>query len=248
VVVVTEALVAGAFIGAVLGFVGAGGAMLSMPILMYIFDFAPHQATVAALAIVFGAALSGALPKARKKEILYKEALTIWAIGSITNISLVTFAEHISEKVITTGFAGVLILAGSSMLFPPRYAEMKRMSWPTLIVISLLIGSMTGLFGIGGGFLAIPVLVLAFNNPQSIAAGTSLLIIALNSGTALLAHFRSWDEIAWSTPIVIALAAIGVAQWASHHSSHANPVVLRKSFALLLYSLALFTVAKTWFI
>ena len=65
------ALIAGSFIGAVLGFVGAGGAMLSVPILMYLFDFEPKLATTAALAVVFLAALSGAIPKARKKQILY---------------------------------------------------------------------------------------------------------------------------------------------------------------------------------
>lgn len=241
-------LLAGAFIGAVLGFVGAGGAMLSVPILIYLFNVAPHQATVSALAIVLSAALSGLIPKIRKREVLYKDAAIIWAIGSISNIWLAHVAEHISERFITTGFALVLILAGSTMLFPPRYAEMKRMSWPTLILISLLIGSMTGLFGIGGGFLAIPVLVLAFNTPQAIAAGTSLLIIALNSATALIAHQRVWSEIEWRAPFFMAVAAVIVALWASHHSSKTNPVILRKSFAGLLYSISLFTLVKTWFI
>ena len=241
-------LIAGSFIGAVLGFVGAGGAMLSVPILIYIFDIAPHRATVAALAIVFAAALSGLIPKARKREVLYKDAAVIWVIGSISNIWLASIAEHLSEKFITTGFALVLIIAGSTMLFPPRYAEMKRMSWPTLIVISLIIGSMTGLFGIGGGFLAIPVLVLAFNTPQAMAAGTSLLIIALNSMTALLAHHKVWSDVNWSTPFVMALSAVAVALWASHHSSRAHPVLLRKSFAILLYAISIFTFLKTWVI
>lgn len=241
-------LLAGSFIGAVLGFVGAGGAMLSVPILIYIFDIAPHRATVAALAIVFAAAVSGVIPKVRKREVLYKDAAVIWAIGSLSNIWLANIAEHLSERFITTGFALVLIIAGSTMLFPPRYAEMKRMSWPTLVVISLIIGSMTGLFGIGGGFLAIPVLVLAFNTPQAMAAGTSLLIIALNTMTALLAHYKVWSDVEWGTPLIIALAAVVVALWSSHHSSRAHPVLLRKSFAFLLYAIALFTLLKTWFI
>ena len=74
---IIAALLAGSFIGAVLGFVGAGGAMLSVPILIYIFDFTPHQATTAALAVVFLAALSGAIPKMVSKEILYRDALVI---------------------------------------------------------------------------------------------------------------------------------------------------------------------------
>jgi uncharacterized membrane protein YfcA len=74
------ALIAGSFIGAVLGFVGAGGAMLSVPILIYGFGFDAKQATTAALAVVFLAAASGVIPKARKKQVLYRDAFVILAI------------------------------------------------------------------------------------------------------------------------------------------------------------------------
>ena len=144
------ALLAGSFIGAVLGFVGAGGAMLSVPILMYLFDFQPKLATTAALAVVFLAAASGLIPKARKKQVLYRDAFVISGIGLITNLGFASIAQHLPDSLITTGFAGVLILAGFSMLRPPRFEEHKRMPISVLIVMSLLIGSMTGLFGIGG--------------------------------------------------------------------------------------------------
>ena len=83
---ISLAILSGAFIGAVLGFVGAGGAMVSVPILIYIFNFETTAATTAALAVVFLAALSGLIPKWRIKDVLVKEALVIWAIGLITNI------------------------------------------------------------------------------------------------------------------------------------------------------------------
>ena len=110
------ALLAGSFIGAVLGFVGAGGAMLSVPILIYGFNFDPNLATTAALAIVFLAATSGLIPKARKKQILYRDAFVISGIGSITNLGFSSIVDQIPDSVITTGFAGILILAGTSML------------------------------------------------------------------------------------------------------------------------------------
>ncbi len=241
------ALLAGSFIGAVLGFIGAGGAMLSVPILMYLFDFEPKLATTAALAIIFLAALSGAIPKARKKQILYRDAFVISGIGLITNIGFALSAQHIPGSVITTGFAAVLLLAGSSMLRPPRLEEHKRMPLHILILMSLLIGSMTGLFGIGGGFLAIPVLVLFFGTPQAIAAGTSLLIIALNSLISFVGHHALWADVQWHIPIFMAGAAIVIAQIASHYSGKSSPVVLRKAFAYLLFAVSIFTLAKTWF-
>jgi uncharacterized membrane protein YfcA len=240
------ALLAGSFIGAVLGFVGAGGAMLSVPILMYLFDFEPKLATTAALAVVFLAALSGAIPKARKKQILYRDAFVISGLGLVTNFGFASIAERLPDSLITTGFAGVLILAGTSMLRPPRLNEHKRMPVPVLILMSLLIGSMTGLFGIGGGFLAIPVLVLFFGTPQAIAAGTSLLIIALNSLISFVGHRALWSDVQWHIPIVMAGAAIVIAQIASHYSGKTSPVVLRKAFAYLLFAVSLFTLIKTW--
>jgi uncharacterized membrane protein YfcA len=243
---ILSALIAGTFIGAVLGFVGAGGAMLSVPILIYGFDFEPKAATTAALAVVFLAAASGVIPKARKKQVLYRDALVIWAIGLITNLGFSSIADQLPDAFITTGFAGVLLLAGFSMLRPPKLDEHKRMPLPILIVMSLLIGSITGLFGIGGGFLAIPVLVLFFGTPQNIAAGTSLLIISINSLTAFIGHRSQWQDVQWHIPIFIGLAAIIVAQVASHFSYKSNPVVLRKSFAYLLFAIAAFTVAQTW--
>jgi uncharacterized membrane protein YfcA len=88
------AILSGVFIGSILGFVGAGGAMVSVPILLYVFHFTPTQATTAALAIVFITALSGALPKMRTHEILYREAFSIWGIGLVTNIGGAALSKH----------------------------------------------------------------------------------------------------------------------------------------------------------
>ena len=240
------ALIAGGAIGAVLGFVGAGGAMLSVPILMYGFGFDAKSATTAALAIVFLAALSGAIPKARKGQILYRDALVIVGLGLTTNLGFATIADDLSDSFISTGFAFVLILAGLSMLRNPKFNEQTRMPVSVLIVISLVIGSITGLFGIGGGFLAIPVLVLFFGTPQAIAAGTSLLLIALNSFISFLGHHALWDSVEWRIPIFIGGAAVVVAQVASHYSAKTAPDTLRKAFAYLLLAISVFTIAQTW--
>lgn len=243
---IVGALIAGGFIGAVLGFVGAGGAMLSVPILIYLFDFTPLHATTAALAVVFLAALSGALPKMGSKEILYRDAFVISGIGLITNVGFSSIAQEIPDEFITTGFALILTIAGLSMVRSPIRDTHKRMPVSTLIILSLVIGSLTGLFGVGGGFIAIPVLVLFFGTPQNIAAGTSLLIISLNSLIALIAHYKVWGDIDWHIPAVMALSAIIIASAASHFGKVSSPAALRKAFAALLFSLAAFTILQTW--
>ena len=241
------AILSGVFIGSVLGFVGAGGAMVSVPILLYIFHFTPTQATTAALAIVFLAALSGSIPKMRTHEILYREAFSIWAIGLVTNIGGSALSKHLPNSLITTGFAGVLVLAGFATLRGPvKPAPERRMPVGVLVATSLAIGAMTGIVGVGGGFLAIPILVLFFNTPQNKAAGTSLLIISINCATSFLGHHGVWNEVKWGIPIAIGAIAVVVSLIASHNTKRVPVALLRQSFSYLLFALAIFTVAKTW--
>jgi uncharacterized protein len=240
---VITALISGGFIGAVLGFIGAGGAMVSVPILLYFFNFSPAAATTAALAVVFLAAVAGLRPKFKSKDVLIKEALTIWLLGLITNIGFGLLTKSIPDSVILIGFSIVLIGAAYSMLVTPiKDSPERKMSVWALVTLSLLIGSLTGLFGIGGGFLAIPVLVLFFNTPQNKAAGTSLLIIALNCLTALAAKFAIWSEIEWGYPLLISVAAVLVAGFASKKAAKTPTVHLKRGFAFLLIGLASFTI------
>jgi len=243
------AIASGAFIGAVLGLIGAGGAMVSVPILLYLFDFSPLHATTAALAVVFLAAFAGVIPKMRSKDVLVKEAVTIWALGLVTNIGLGILVTKIPDLVILIGFSLVLIGAGYSMLRAPITVKPeKKMSIWALILLSLLIGCLTGLFGIGGGFLAIPVLILFFHTPQNKAAGTSLLIIALNCLTALLAKYAIWSEINWSYPLIISIFALIIASISSHLAPRTPTVHLKRGFAFLLFAIAGFTIITELFI
>jgi uncharacterized membrane protein YfcA len=240
---ILTAIASGAFIGAVLGFIGAGGAMVSVPIFLYLFDLTPIHATTAALAVVFLAAVAGLGPKFKSKDVLVKEALIIWALGLVTNIGFGLVITKIPDQIILLGFSFVLIGAGYSMLRAPiKDQPEKSMPFWALVLLSLLIGSLTGLFGIGGGFLAIPVLVLFFHTPQNKAAGTSLLIISLNCLTAFIAKSSIWPEINWHYPAVIALSAVVISGFASKLAPKSPTVHLRRGFAFLLFILAAFTI------
>ena len=242
---IAVALIAGGFIGAVLGFIGAGGAMLSVPILLYIFDFTAIPATTGALAIVLCAAIAGVIPKARAKEILYRDAIVIWALGLVTNLAASILAHKLSDQLITTGFSITLIFAALSMLKKSEAQEQRRMPIGALVIVSLGIGAITGLFGIGGGFIVIPVLMHAFGTPARVASGTSLVVIALNSITAFIGHQSHWDEVNWKIPIVMAVSAMVIALLASHRQSKSNETT-KKAFAGLLILISIFTLVQSW--
>ena len=240
---IISAVLSGAFIGAVLGFIGAGGAMITVPILIYIFDFTPLQATTAALAVVFLTAAAGLIPKFKSGDVLIKEALTIWGLGLLTNIGFGSIAHSLPDTFILIGFSIVLIGAGLSMLRGPiKDHPEKKISPIYLILLSLIIGSLTGLFGVGGGFVAIPVLVLFFHNSQNKAAGTSLLIITLNCATAFLAKYKSWDQVDWHYPVILAITGIVIAQISSKLAPKSPTVHLKRGFAYLLFSIAALTI------
>ena len=241
------ALIAGVSIGAVLGFIGAGGAMLTVPILIYVFSFTPVHATTAALLVVFLAAAFGLVPKIKAGDVQIKIALSIWSLGLITNLGGAIVARHLSDAFIITGFSIILILAGLSMLRAPvSERSEKKIPIIALVPLSLVIGSMTGLFGIGGGFLAIPVLVLFFQVPQNKAAGTSLLIITLNSIIAFLGHYKIWSEVNWTVPIAMAVSAVVISQIASGKSAGVSPTILKRAFAVLLFSISAITILNAW--
>lgn len=243
------AIIAGVAIGSVLGFVGAGGSMLAVPIFLYVFGLSPVAATTASLLVVFVGAASGALPRIKQKEVLIKEALVIWAIGLVTNLTGAYYLPRIPENVVLTGFALVLIVAGISMLIPtPQQVTERKVSPLALIAISLVIGALTGLFGIGGGFLAIPILILFYNVAPTKAAGTSLFIIMINTLTGFFAHYRHWSDVDWSLPIIIALVALVISRIASHRSSRVSPATLKRAFAYFVFAIALFTLVETWVI
>ncbi len=244
---VITAILCGIAIGSILGFVGAGGSMVAVPILIYIFEFTPIQATTASLVIVFAGALSGVISKFKEKAVLIRDGLVIWSLGLLTNFGGAYLLPTLSEKLVLTGFAIVLITAGISMLAPqPRAKSEKRMSAPALIFLSLLIGAITGLFGIGGGFIAIPILILFYNVSPAKAAGTSLFIITVNTVTGFVAHFRHWTEVEWTYPILIALFAIITSRVAVRISTGLSQSTLKRAFALTVFAIAGFTLFETW--
>jgi uncharacterized membrane protein YfcA len=157
------------------------------------------------------------------------------------------YLPQIPEQAVLTGFALVLITAGISMLIPTPVGSAERKVSPiALIAISLIIGAITGLFGIGGGFLAIPILILFYNVAPARAAGTSLFIISINTLTGFFAHFRHWDEVNWLIPALMAVIALIVSRYASHHSSKLSPITLKRAFAIFVFAISLFTLVDTW--
>lgn len=189
--------VASLLIGLVLGLLGGGGSILSIPILVYLFAVEPVRASAYSLFIVGMTSLVGVVPKYRDGFVDLKAGLLFglpsiaaifitrkWIVLAIPEVVLSSGDFTVTRRMLLLGlFAILMVLAALPMIRTKREVSLEpvqRKTWP-LIAQGLLIGFLTGLVGAGGGFLIIPALIFFAGLPFKKAAGTSLFIIAVNS-------------------------------------------------------------------
>lgn len=223
--------IAALLIGISLGLIGGGGSILTIPVLVYLFQIQPSIATGYSLFIVGCSSLAGAYKNYRRKNINYKAAL-YFGITSIITVVLIrkflipVIPEHlftldnfiVTKSLVTMLlFAVVMIIASLNMI--QKDAPVKpdinnrHIHLTKALIRGVEVGILTGLLGAGGGFLIIPVLIFSFHLTMKDAIGTSLLIIAMNSlfGFAgdLFHHQFDWALLIPLTAIAITGTFIG---------------------------------------
>lgn len=190
---------ASVIMGLTLGLIGGGGSILTVPILVYLFDVDPILATAYSLFVVGLTSAVGSVSHFKKGNVDVKTAL-VFGVPSIIGVYAVRkfVVPAIPDPVFSIGtfpvekgvfvmvlFAILMLLASISMIRKPKKqatpSTEKKYNFPLIFAEGLLVGSVTGLVGAGGGFLIIPALVLLAGLPMKEAVGTSLLIIALKS-------------------------------------------------------------------
>ena len=246
--ITVEALLVGLAIGAVLGLIGAGGAVVAVPAFVYLFGFSSLQATTASLAVVAVSAASGAIPRIRQKQVRLRQALLFWGLGIVGTFAGARLATVIPEAIVLTGFAIVMLGAAVAMWRKSSAVEPtgeKQSARWVLPAVAVAIGLLTGIFGVGGGFLIVPALVLVFGFPFAIATGTSLVVVALNSVTALAFKYDTWSQIPWQIPLLVIVGGLIGSVVASTLNHGLSQRMLERAFAVLLVVLALWMAVET---
>ncbi|MCT8340664.1 sulfite exporter TauE/SafE family protein [Flavobacteriaceae bacterium TK19130] len=212
-------------IGIVLGLIGGGGSILTVPVLVYLMYINPVTATAYSLFVVGISALVGALRNMQKGLVDYKTAI-VFSIPAFIAVYLTRrfLVPAIPEKLFTVNgfvftkdigimvfFAIIMLVASYSMIKTrkekPTPASKKKFNYPLIIVEGVVVGVLTGIVGAGGGFLIIPALVLLAGLPMKRAVATSLLIIAVKSLIGFLGDVETM-EIDW--PFLLIFSAISV--------------------------------------
>ena len=245
-----SAILLGSIMGTALGLVGTGGAILAVPALVYLFNFPPLEATTASLAIVIAAASVSARARAKAGQIAYRRAFILWSIGIAGNFIGAIASKSASDFLLLTGISIIILGASISMWVRSFQGEIhpKERHPIVLPIMGTLIGFIAGFFGVGGAFLVVPTLILAFGVSAHVAAGTGLIVMLLNSSTALLVRYDTWGKVDWKIPVVILLSAVTVAWFAAEKGTRLKSKSLERGFAGLLLAVGLFTFIETVFL
>jgi uncharacterized membrane protein YfcA len=247
-------LALGAVIGVLLGLLGGGGSILAVPALVYAVGLDIDQAIPISLIVIGVASAVGAAPKALAGQVQWRLAGIFAAVGIPAAFLGSTVGERLPQAAILLGFAVVMLVAGVRMLMDSGDTGTactvgnKGIDWrrcaPRSIPAGLLVGLLTGLFGVGGGFLIVPALVLMLGVEMPIAIGTSLLIIVANSSAGVLSRLPD-TNVDWTITAAFVSTAIAGSLIAGHFGTKLDTTRLQHWFAYLVFAVAGYVVVDT---
>lgn len=206
----------GLAIGAVVGTVGGGGAILALPVLVYVLGEGVSSASTASLIVVALAASVGAGAQARDRQVCWRVVAT-FSVPAAPGAYLGALASaSVSGRTLILAFVPVMLIAAVLTYFrgdTPHDSDLGDCPEPSFARAGgsgLAVGAMTGFFGVGGGFLIVPALTTLLGLSMRRAIATSLAIITLTGLAALVSHLAEGARPDW--PLTLALcgaAAVG---------------------------------------
>ncbi|MBS5972969.1 MAG: sulfite exporter TauE/SafE family protein [Varibaculum cambriense] len=271
-------IVVGICVGIIVGLLGAGGGILSVPILVYLLGQSPHNAAAGSLLIVGATSLIALI--GRRKEVHWKQGAVFGAL-SITGSFIGSFLNSlVSPNLLMYLFSALLLIVAGLMfrkaakekneagakprtMSPNTDANEKMCNkntrgkensqrpnsrlhhWITIIFAAVLIGVLTGFFGVGGGFAVVPALTLIMHFDMKEASATSLLVMVIASLAGLAARMGTAIQIDYLSVLPFAFASMIGGPIGASLTRKTKSTTLTFLFALLLLLVAVYTLSAT---
>ena len=200
------ALLCGGFVGLALGLLGGGGSILATPLLLYVIGLGPHQAIGTGALAVSASAFANFSTHFRAGNVRWRSAGLFALVGVVGASAGSELGKAFDGRKLLFLFAIVMIIVGIRMFrskggasprdVPVDYRFCNRQSVPKIVGAALAVGALSGFFGIGGGFLIVPALLLTTGMPMLFAVGSSLLAVGA-FGLTTAANYALSGLIDW---------------------------------------------------
>ncbi|PKM12189.1 MAG: hypothetical protein CVV13_06395 [Gammaproteobacteria bacterium HGW-Gammaproteobacteria-3] len=241
-------------IGLLLGLFGGGGSILTVPMLVYLLHIEAKTAIVTSFVVVGLSSLMALIPHARRGLVCWKSGVFFGLSGMAGAFAGGRFAALFSADLLMSLFGvislstGLLMLLKAKARFTPEHLPVSvcplRVPFLRVSFDGFFVGGLTGMVGVGGGFLVVPALTLLVGLPMQAAVGTSLLIIVMNA-LAGLAGYAQHTSIDMSlTALVTAGALLGSAVGAVL-SGIIKPTLLRRGFGLMVVAVGIYVLSQS---
>ncbi|WP_182353896.1 sulfite exporter TauE/SafE family protein [Flaviflexus huanghaiensis] len=250
------ALGVGLGIGIVVGLLGAGGGILSVPALMYLLGQSPYSAAIGSLIGVALTSASSFIIHARAGNVRVRAALLFGGLsiaGALAGarISLllddVVLVRIFSIFLLVVGIAfGIRTWKGSTDDSAQPGGDTSKGNVVRLVIVATVTGLLTGVFGVGGGFMIVPVLVLVVSIPMKEAVGTSLLVMVLTSLAGLAGRLPLQNGIDWPLIGLFVAGSVVGGLVGSVFSEKLPPRLLTGIFATLVTGVAVYSGFQSW--
>jgi uncharacterized membrane protein YfcA len=241
----------GVVIGVLLGSVGGGGSLVAVPALVYVGDQSVRGAQAGALVVVIAAATIGLAAYLRRGDVRWRAGLAFGAAAGVSSLAGSLLSRRLDPNVLLLTFSPVMVLGAVAMVGERGRAVSTFRPWregiapgpaARVTLFGLGTGWLTGLFGVGGGFVIVPVLVIGLGLAMGEAVGTSLLVIILGSLVALAERLPGGSvECQVIAPFAVA-AVVGVLI-GSALGGRVSTAALIRWFAVLVVATAIYTAA-----
>ena len=234
----------GAFIGVTAGIVGAGPSILTVLLLQHGAGLDLGSAIATSLVVVAVMSLVALVPYARAHAVLWRTAVGFGIASMIGAFLGGRIAKQIPANVLLVIFLLAMVVAAVAMLWrhPPPDEDASRPDRQALGVLAasgLVLGGLTGVVGLGGGFAVVPLLVVFARAPVRSAVGTSILVIAMNTLAGLVGHLPH-PAVDWRIAAYLGFAESAGSLVGVRVSRHVSTATLRNAFAAIMLVAALF--------
>lgn len=244
---VVVALALGVVVGLVVGLLGAGGSILTVPVLILLLGLSAMEATSTSLVVVSIVSSVGLLTHARAGRVSWRAGFGFAATGVPAAIGGGYLAVLLSNETITVALA-VLLLGTSVYMWLREDGEdldgaLQVMNWWRVLPAGIVVGLMTGMLGVGGGFVVVPALVVLLGLSMPVAIGTSQLVLVLNALAGLAGRVGT-GSVALTIGLVFAAGGAVGAVIASLVVTRVGGDRLSRAFAVLLVLVAVALVGE----